>query len=82
MRQIPDVTKGSYKEKPSNVIWQYGEYYTRGTQPWYSYYWNQDSQDDSGSDDEDDDSNTGKDKKKDKDEEDSDEWVKQWLEEN
>lgn len=33
MNQIPKVKTGNYKEKPSNVVYVGGEYYTEGTQP-------------------------------------------------
>ena len=34
MRQIPDIADGQYPEMPEDVVMQYGEYYTEGTQPW------------------------------------------------
>lgn len=34
MEQIPDITEGSYRDQPDNVVYQYGEYYTEGTQPY------------------------------------------------
>ena len=33
MEDIPDITEGEYPEQPANVIYQYGEYYTEGTEP-------------------------------------------------
>ena len=33
MSQIPDVTEGEYPGQPSDVVKQWGEYYTNGTVP-------------------------------------------------
>ncbi len=33
MRQIPDITEGEYPAQPDNVVYVYGEYYTKGTEP-------------------------------------------------
>ena len=38
MSQIPGVTDGEYSSMPSNVVLVNGEYYTRGTEQYYSYY--------------------------------------------
>ena len=34
MERIPDITEGEYPEQPADVIEQYGEYYTKGTEPY------------------------------------------------
>ncbi|MBR0119481.1 MAG: transglycosylase domain-containing protein, partial [Eubacterium sp.] len=55
MKQIPDITEGEYRDKPNDVIEQYGEYYTSGTEPYGNY--NQYQYDDEDDEDPTDDNN-------------------------
>lgn len=45
MNQVPRAKKGEYKEKPNNVIYLGGEYYTEGTQPAVGYDENEETTD-------------------------------------
>ena len=82
MRQIPGVTDGAYRAQPDNVIYQYGEYYTEGTQPSsYTRDYSNDRSIDSDDDEEDSRSSVDDDDAdEDEDEEDlsREEWIREW----